>query len=176
MFKLFNKDRLKKNSNFPKETSINKMENRTQNIDKSNHNSLISNESLNKNQIGDSLPLGKEQNSVSNDFKKENSTDINELQQKIINILKTCYDPEIPVDIWELGLIYEVQLDLEKNLRIVMTLTSPMCPVAGSLPIEVEEKLKSIPEIKSVKVDIVWDPPWNYDMMSEAAKLELGFM
>ena len=169
MFKLFNKDRLKKNVNFQKETSINKMENRTQNIDKSNNNSLSENESLNKNQI-------EEQNFVSNDLKKENPTDIKELQKKIINVLKTCYDPEIPVDIWELGLIYEVQLDLEKNLRIVMTLTSPMCPVAGSLPIEVEEKLKSIPEIKSVKVDIVWDPPWNYDMMSEAAKLELGFM
>ncbi|GAB6283456.1 MAG: hypothetical protein STSR0008_22240 [Ignavibacterium sp.] len=168
MFKLFNKERLKKNINSEKETNLNKMENRNQNIDKSNQNFLMANESLNKNGI-------EEQNSNKENDSEKNS-DLKELQQKIINILKTCYDPEIPVDIWELGLIYEVQLDLEKNLRIVMTLTSPMCPVAGSLPIEVEEKLKSIPEIKSVKVDIVWEPPWNYDMMSEAAKLELGFM
>lgn len=168
MFKLFNKEHLEKKFDDEKEKSINQMENITQNIESSNQNSLISNESLNKNEIREKN-FNKENNT-------EQNTDLKELQQKIINILKTCYDPEIPVDIWELGLIYEVQLDLEKNLRIVMTLTSPMCPVAGSLPIEVEEKLKSIPGIKSVKVDIVWEPPWNYDMMSEVAKLELGFM
>jgi FeS assembly SUF system protein len=103
-------------------------------------------------------------------------TDFTELQEKVIQTLKQCYDPEIPVDIWELGLIYNVNFDLEKNLNVKMTLTSPMCPVAGSLPGEVENKLKTIPELKSVKVDVVWDPPWNQDMMSEVAKLELGFM
>lgn len=99
-----------------------------------------------------------------------------ELQEKVINKLKTCYDPEIPVDIWELGLIYEVNFDIEKNLVVNMTLTSPMCPVAESLPVEVENKLRSIKELKSVKVNIVWDPTWNQDMMSEVAKVELGFM
>lgn len=99
-----------------------------------------------------------------------------ELQEKVINKLKTCYDPEIPVDIWELGLIYEVNFDIEKNLVVNMTLTSPMCPVAESLPVEVENKLRSIKELKSVKVNIVWDPTWNQDMMSEVAKVELGFL
>ena len=99
-----------------------------------------------------------------------------ELQEKVINKLKTCYDPEIPVDIWELGLIYEVNFDIEKNLVINMTLTSPMCPVAESLPVEVENKLRGIKELKSVKVNIVWDPTWNQDMMSEVAKVELGFL
>ncbi|HPI37977.1 MAG TPA: iron-sulfur cluster assembly protein [Ignavibacteriaceae bacterium] len=103
-------------------------------------------------------------------------TDFTELQEKVIQTLKKCYDPEIPVDIWELGLIYNVNFDLEKNLNVKMTLTSPMCPVAGTLPGEVENKLKTISELKSVKVDVVWDPPWNQDMMSEVAKLELGFM
>jgi len=103
-------------------------------------------------------------------------TDFTELQEKVIQALKQCYDPEIPVDIWELGLIYNVNFDLEKNLNVKMTLTSPMCPVAGTLPGEVENKLKTIPELKSVKVDVVWGPPWNQDMMSEVAKLELGFM
>jgi len=103
-------------------------------------------------------------------------TDFTELQEKVIQALKKCYDPEIPVDIWELGLIYNVNFDLEKNLNVKMTLTSPMCPVAGTLPGEVENKLKTISELKSVKVDVVWDPPWNQDMMSEVAKLELGFM
>jgi FeS assembly SUF system protein len=97
-------------------------------------------------------------------------------QQKVINALKTCFDPEIPVDIWELGLVYEIRLDKENNLIVVMTLTSPMCPVAESLPIEVRRKLQEIPEIKSVKLELVWDPPWNRDMMSDVAKVELGFL
>ncbi|MHC1736455.1 MAG: iron-sulfur cluster assembly protein [Ignavibacteriaceae bacterium] len=103
-------------------------------------------------------------------------TTYEELQEKVINTLKTCYDPEIPVDIWELGLIYEVNFDIEKNLVVNMTLTSPMCPVAESLPVDVENKLKKIKELKSVKVNIVWDPTWNQDMMSEVAKVELGFL
>ena len=99
-----------------------------------------------------------------------------ELEEKIIQTLKTCYDPEIPVDIFELGLIYEIAIDDDYDVKIKMTLTSPMCPVAGSLPPEVEGKVKSIPEIKSAKIDLVWSPPWNQDMMSEVAKLELGFL
>ena len=99
-----------------------------------------------------------------------------ELEEKIIQTLKTCYDPEIPVDIFELGLIYEIAIDDDHNVKIKMTLTSPMCPVAGSLPPEVEGKVRSIPEVKSAKLDLVWNPPWDKDMMSEVAKVELGFL
>lgn len=98
-----------------------------------------------------------------------------ELEQKIIAKLKTCYDPEIPVNIFELGLIYEIKVDEDNNAYIKMTLTSPMCPVAGSLPPEVKSKVQSIQEVNNVHVDLVWSPPWHMDMMSDAAKLELGF-
>ena|SRR3989339_816441 len=98
-----------------------------------------------------------------------------EMQEKVIRALKTCYDPEIPVDIWELGLIYELNFDLEKNLLVNMTLTSPMCPVAETLPPEVQQKLQSVPGIGKVRVEIVWNPPWDKDMMSDVAKVELGF-
>jgi FeS assembly SUF system protein len=97
-----------------------------------------------------------------------------EFEEKIIQALKTCYDPEIPVDIFELGLIYEIKIDNDDNVNIKMTLTSPACPVAGSLPGEVEIKIKSIPEVKSVNIELVWNPPWDKDMMSEVAKVELG--
>lgn len=106
----------------------------------------------------------------------EVQTEIAELQEKVIEALKSCYDPEIPVDIWELGLIYELRFDQEKNLTVFMTLTSPMCPVAGSLPGEVENKLKQVPGIGAVKLELVWDPPWDKDMMSDVAKVELGFL
>lgn len=97
-----------------------------------------------------------------------------ELEDKIIQVLKTCYDPEIPVDIFELGLIYQIRIDNEANVKISMTLTSPACPVAGSLPPEVAEKVRALPEIKSVDIELVWNPPWDRDMMSEYAKVELG--
>ena len=97
-----------------------------------------------------------------------------ELEEKIIEALKTCYDPEIPVDIFELGLIYEIKIDNEENVNIKMTLTSPACPVAGSLPGEVELKIKSVPGVNSVKIELVWNPPWDRDMMSDVAKVELG--
>ncbi len=97
-----------------------------------------------------------------------------ELEEKIIQTLKTCYDPEIPVDIFELGLIYEIKIDDEANVNIKMTLTSPACPVAGSLPGEVEVKLKSIQEVKNINIELVWNPPWDRDMMSDVAKIELG--
>ena len=99
-----------------------------------------------------------------------------ELENKIIEMLKTIYDPEIPVDIFELGLVYEVKIDKSNDVVIMMTLTSPNCPVAESLPKEVEDKVASIPEVNSAKVEIVFDPPWDKDMMSEEAQLELGFL
>ena len=99
-----------------------------------------------------------------------------QLEEKIIQTLKTCYDPEIPVDIFELGLIYEIAIDDKSNVKIKMTLTSPACPVAGSLPPEVEAKVKAIPEVNDAKIELVWSPPWDKDMMSEVAKVELGFM
>lgn len=98
------------------------------------------------------------------------------LEQKIIAVLETVFDPEIPVNIYELGLIYNIKLDDEGNVDIMMTLTSPACPVAESLPGEVREKVKSIEDIKEVNINLVWEPPWNKDMMSEEAKLNLGFL
>jgi FeS assembly SUF system protein len=99
-----------------------------------------------------------------------------ELENKIVNMLKTIYDPEIPVDVYELGLIYEVRINQVNEVDIDMTLTSPNCPVAESLPKEVEDKVKSIEEVSEARVHIVFDPPWDKDMMSEEAKLELGFL
>lgn len=99
-----------------------------------------------------------------------------ELENQVIAVLKTIFDPEIPVDIYELGLIYEIKLDDEFNAEVVMTLTSPSCPVAESLPAEVEQKVAGISQVKSAKIDLVWEPSWDKDMMSEEAKLELGFL
>ncbi|MDX2001311.1 MAG: SUF system Fe-S cluster assembly protein [Chitinophagales bacterium] len=99
-----------------------------------------------------------------------------ELKEEVINVLKTCYDPEIPVDIYELGLIYEVKVDPGNNVLVIMTLTSPSCPVAGSLPGEVEAKVKAIEGVADAKVELTFDPPWEQSMMSEAAQLELGFL
>lgn len=98
------------------------------------------------------------------------------LEQKIIAKIKTIFDPEIPVDIYELGLIYEIKIDDDANVYVKMTLTSPACPVAGSLPPEVKEKVESVKDVNEVIVDLVWDPPWDKDMMTEEAKLELGFL
>jgi FeS assembly SUF system protein len=102
--------------------------------------------------------------------------EIVQLENKVVEILKTIYDPEIPVDIFELGLIYEVRIDEDRYVSIDMTLTSPNCPVAETLPKEVEEKVSSIDTVSGAKVTIVFDPPWDKDMMSEEAKLELGFL
>ena len=96
------------------------------------------------------------------------------LRDKAIEMLKTVYDPEIPVDIYELGLVYKIEIDDDANVRVEMTLTSPGCPVAVSLPVEVEHKIRSIEGVNDVTVDIVWDPPWTPDLMSEAAKLQLN--
>lgn len=98
------------------------------------------------------------------------------LENTIIEIIKTIFDPEIPVDIYELGLIYEINIDDDVNVKVVMTLTSPNCPAAESLPEEVKVKTEGIEDVKSCEVEIVFDPPWTNDMMSEEAKYELGFM
>lgn len=99
-----------------------------------------------------------------------------ELGEKIVNVLKTIYDPEIPVDIYELGLIYDVLVNEENDVKILMTLTSPNCPVAETLPVEVEEKVKSLNMVNDAEVEITFDPPWTQDLMSEEAKLELGLL
>jgi FeS assembly SUF system protein len=97
------------------------------------------------------------------------------LRSALVDVLKTVYDPEIPVDIWELGLIYDLDVDEAGAVKIRMTLTSPMCPVAETLPPEVEAKARSVAGVSDVKLDLVWDPPWSPSMMSEAARLELNF-
>ncbi|MGB5227402.1 MAG: SUF system Fe-S cluster assembly protein [Eudoraea sp.] len=99
-----------------------------------------------------------------------------ELGEKIVTVLKTIYDPEIPVDIYELGLIYDVFVNEDRDVKILMTLTSPNCPVAETLPVEVEEKVKSLDLVKDAEVEITFDPPWTQELMSEEAKLELGML
>lgn len=98
-----------------------------------------------------------------------------DLEADVIATLKTIYDPEIPVDIYELGLIYGIDIAEDRSVAIRMTLTSPICPVAGSLPPEVEAKVAGVSGVSSASVELVWEPPWNPGMMSEGARLELGF-
>ena len=100
--------------------------------------------------------------------------DCERLKEKVIALLRDVYDPEIPVNIFELGLVYDVRIDEDGGVGIVMTLTSPMCPVAEILPVEIENRAREIEGVREVAIDLVWDPPWNPDMMSEAARLELG--
>lgn len=107
---------------------------------------------------------------------EENTRETAALGDKIVNVLKTIYDPEIPVDIYELGLIYDVFVNEDDEVKILMTLTTPNCPVAETLPVEVEEKVKSLDEVKDATVEITFDPPWSQDLMSEEAKLELGML
>ena len=97
------------------------------------------------------------------------------LRDKIVSVIKTVYDPEIPVDVYELGLIYDIKIDDDNQVEILMTLTAPNCPAAGTLPVEVEERVASIPGVNKAQVEITFDPPWDKDRMSEAARLELGF-
>lgn len=98
------------------------------------------------------------------------------IKEEVMKVLKTCYDPEIPVDVWELGLIYEIAVATNGDVMIVMTLTSPSCPVAGILPGEIEQKVREHPMVKECKVQLTFEPPWSQNMMSEIAKLELGFL
>jgi FeS assembly SUF system protein len=102
--------------------------------------------------------------------------DTNALGEKIVRVLKTIYDPEIPVDIYELGLIYDVFVNEDNDVKVLMTLTTPNCPVAESLPQEVKEKIRELDEVNEVELELTFDPPWTRDLMSEEAKLELGFL
>lgn len=106
----------------------------------------------------------------------EPGVDATDVEKKIVEIIGTVYDPEIPVNIYELGLIYETRIEPSGMAHVKMTLTSPNCPAAATLPAEVESKVRSVPGVRDVVLDLVFDPPWNPDMMSEAAKLELGML
>ncbi|MCL9808306.1 SUF system Fe-S cluster assembly protein [Flavobacterium luminosum] len=106
----------------------------------------------------------------------EEFNDTINLGEEVVKVLKTIYDPEIPVDIYELGLIYDVYVNEDMDVKILMTLTSPNCPVAETLPNEVKEKIEKIGEVKTCEVEITFDPPWSKDLMSEEAKLELGML
>lgn len=97
------------------------------------------------------------------------------LKAQVIEVLRTCYDPEIPVNIYDLGLIYEIHVSSDREVNLKMTLTAPNCPVADHLPRHIEERLRTIPDVKNVKLELVWDPPWDRSRMSDAAKLALGF-
>jgi FeS assembly SUF system protein len=101
---------------------------------------------------------------------------IETLERDVVDMIRTCYDPEIPVNIYELGLIYGVTINEEHDVHVLMTLTSPSCPVAETLPPDVEQKIASVEGVKSAKVEITFEPPWEQSMMSEEAKLELGFL
>jgi FeS assembly SUF system protein len=107
---------------------------------------------------------------------KDGKINKTELAEKIVRVIKTVYDPEIPVDVYELGLIYDVFVNEDYGVKILMTLTTPNCPVAETLPLEVEEKVKSINIVTHAEVEITFDPPWSQDLMSEEAKLELGML
>jgi len=111
-----------------------------------------------------------------NTISMSETIDTSVLGEKIVKVLKTIFDPEIPVDIYELGLIYDVFVNEDYDVKILMTLTTPNCPVAETLPLEVEEKVKSLDEVKDAEVEITFDPPWSQDLMSEEAKLELGML
>lgn len=106
----------------------------------------------------------------------DNSKDPNELGEEIVKVLKTIFDPEIPVDIYELGLIYDIFVNEDNDVKVLMTLTTPNCPVAESLPLEVKNKINDMDDVKSAEVEMTFDPPWSKDLMSEEAKLELGFL
>ena len=107
---------------------------------------------------------------------EDQTLDTQALGEKIVKVLKSIYDPEIPVDIYELGLIYDVFVNEDNNVKILMTLTTPNCPVAETLPVEVEEKVKSLKMVNDAEVEITFDPPWTQELMSEEAKLELGML
>jgi len=121
---------------------------------------------------------GKNQKMKEEKENKEEQKEFNseEIKEKVIDVLRSCYDPEIPVNIYDLGLIYDIKIASNTDVLVIMTLTSPACPVAGTLPIEVQEKLKELPMIHDARVEITFDPPWSFDNMSEEAKYELGFI
>jgi len=102
------------------------------------------------------------------------ATEREKIEEKVVEVLKTIFDPEIPVNIYELGLVYDIDIADDAKVHVKMTLTSPACPVAGSLPPEVKAKIEAVPEVAAAEVEVVWDPVWNPSMMSEAARLQLG--
>jgi FeS assembly SUF system protein len=106
----------------------------------------------------------------------DNEQDILSLETKIVSTLKQVYDPEIPVNIYDLGLIYDIETDEHNHIKITMTLTAPNCPVADSLPVEIKERVSALPGVSDVVINLVFDPPWNQSMMSEEALLELGML
>jgi FeS assembly SUF system protein len=105
---------------------------------------------------------------------ENNDSVVKSIEERVIDVLKTCFDPEIPVNIYDLGLIYEVKVKEGNDVHVRMTLTSPACPVAETLPPDVENKIKELPDVNSARVEITFDPPWDKEMMSEEARLELG--
>jgi FeS assembly SUF system protein len=116
-------------------------------------------------------------NHVAEESSEQKSTHTpEEIKEEVVKVLKTCYDPEIPVDVFELGLIYDIKVATNGDVLIIMTLTSPSCPVAGILPNEIEQKVREHPMVNECKVELTFDPPWNQRMMSEVAMLELGFL
>lgn len=125
--------------------------------------------SFDSNQIQESGPVSASSGLENSPFKTL------DLESNVIEAIRQCYDPEIPVNIYDLGLIYQVDVQPSGEVDVKMTLTSPMCPVAGTLPPEVEQRVRDVPGVTDASVEVVWDPPWNPDMMSEAAKLDLGF-
>jgi FeS assembly SUF system protein len=127
--------------------------------------------------MSDDQSLGRAADFLSADSAdRARQAEIDALGERVIDVLRTVYDPEIPVNIFELGLIYKVDIDDANHVQIEMTLTSPACPVAGSLPGEVESKVSSVEGVESAAVELVWDPPWNPSMMTEEAQLELGMI
>ena len=126
-----------------------------------------SDESEDSSGLSNEMPQG-------NDSSSEKSRNADDIKYDIVAVLKTVYDPEIPVDIYELGLIYELEVDPTGRAHILMTLTSPMCPVAETLPPEVEAKAREVEGVTDVELELVWDPPWDMEMMSPAAKLQLN--
>jgi len=119
---------------------------------------------------------------MTEEIKQENIREKNtehspdEIKEEVMKVLRTCYDPEIPVNVFDLGLIYDIKIATNGDVLVVMTLTSPACPVAGILPAEIQQKLKEHPLINDARVEITFDPPWSPARMSEEAKLELGFL
>ncbi len=110
------------------------------------------------------------------DTQPSSGTQVGDLRERIIAVLRTIYDPEIPVDIYDLGLIYDIAISPENSVHVRMTLTSPTCPVAGTLPPEVERKVLAVEGVRSSKVELTWDPPWTFESMGEAARLKLGLV
>lgn len=130
----------------------------------------------NKPEVTNATVQSREELTDNSSILTDNGMTLKEIYDEAVKVLKTIYDPEIPVDVYELGLIYDVKVAVNRDILVIMTLTSPACPVAGSLPKEIEDKLKEHPVINDAKVQITFDPPWEMSMMTEEAKLELGFL